>query len=166
MVRKHPEITIVPSDVKLSYAETLHFTDAFVNVLGKFYLPAIRKIRARNRGKKIRLISTGSSGSILAAGIMAKMPKVKMSHVYIQKEGAKSHNGSYSGYFFSGDSKNTISVFVDDIIDEGHTLDRIVRFVGDLDSVINYAIVYSIDGMTLDKKTKWKDIKFYASELA
>jgi len=90
----------------------------------------------------VGIVSTGSSGAILAAGLMLRKLPRPLCHIHVNKphEG-RSHSGTFSG----SHKKNGSYVFVDDFIYEGVSLQRCIDAFKDTSYNIQYAIVTRID---------------------
>ena len=82
------------------------------------------------------LVSTGSSGSILASAMMMKRLTRPLYHLHVNKPGTNSHNGRFSGWPYEPEG---VYVFVDDFIDEGKSLKRCIKYFSS--TIIKYALV-------------------------
>jgi len=123
----------------VQYAKTLYSSVSLRKVVPA-YVKAVRKVINRDEYPIVGLVSTGSSGAILAASVMLRI-KLDLSHVHVGK--SCGHHGR-----LSGDSKKTKAyIFIDDFIAQGTSLKRCRRNM--LPATIPYAIVSdSIYGKT------------------
>jgi len=102
----------------IDYGTTLYETRALKNVL-PYYVKAVKLILAEN--DILGLVSTGSSGTILAAGVMLRLER-DLCHIHVGK--SRGHGGVISGDNSMGKFGNYI--FLDDFIDTGASLERCV----------------------------------------
>jgi orotate phosphoribosyltransferase len=128
---------------RLTYSESLYHADTLRTYV-KEYVRAIVKV-LKTDNNIVGLVSTGSSGAILAAAILLhrKIPKT-LTHLHINKpKDGHSHNGAYSGRCLTG-----TYIFVDDFISMGNSLKRCIDLCNSWaygnkpsTTVIRYAVV-------------------------
>lgn len=120
----------------VSYGETFYSSESLKEVL-PYYKKAFKKLLKADKSIT-GVISTGSSGAIIATALLLGKYDRNLFHTHINKPKATSHKGSTSGW----DSQGTL-VFVDDFIYMGESLARCVKGLKEKnsDSVIKYALV-------------------------
>lgn len=112
--------------LSMNYGETLYNRKELKKAL-PYYVRAINRICKKD--KKLRvLISTGSSGSILATAILLHA-KRNLVHLHVGKQAG--HHGPISGNKWDIRGENH-AVFVDDFIESGKSLDRCIEHVEEI----------------------------------
>ena len=103
----------------MTYQETLYKSAELKAIAGRM----LRRIEALNTDGVCvdTILSRGSSGCSLAAGILA-LSKAPLYHVFVRKEGERSHGSrTHAGSWGKGDA-----VIVDDFVLTGATVDAII----------------------------------------
>lgn len=93
-------------------------------------------------GRDINLLCTGSSGSIIASLLFAKLEQENVFVCHIKKDG----ESSYAGNNFRLSSLDDINVIIDDFSSSGSTIERIYSKIKQYNSdiEINYLILSGI----------------------
>lgn len=108
------------------------------------------------------LISTGSSGNSIASAMLALSPAERqLHHIQVRKEEESAHCQRYAGNIHPISSfKYGIYAIVDDFIQTGDTMNRVIKWCKDYDITINYVIVSYVDaGESFRKFLKRNKIK-------
>lgn len=85
------------------------------------------------------LVSSGSSGCAIASAMLV-LSKRPLLHVYVQKQGEKSHDGAINHTYTS--AKARISAIVDDFSQNGNTIRHIVKQINENTSLnIKYILI-------------------------
>ncbi len=109
-------------ELYITYGATLYHHNSLKIVVRKYrkVLKTVLKIHPEIVG----LVSTGSSGSILAGALMLGKVAEKLVHIHVNKNGGgHGHDGVHSG--IKGVKGSYI--FVDDFISAGHSLERCIN---------------------------------------
>jgi orotate phosphoribosyltransferase len=121
----------------MNYGETLYNRKELKKAL-PYYVRAINRLCKQDKKLKV-LISTGSSGSILATAILLHARR-NLVHLHVGKEAG--HHGHISGNKWDLCGENH-AIFVDDFIESGHSLDRCIEHVENICSNVklNHCLV-------------------------
>ena len=135
----------------VSYGETFYNSDSLRKVL-PHYKKAFKKLLKADKSIT-GVISTGSSGTIIATALLLGKYDRTLYHTHINKPQACSHKGSTSGW----DCRGTL-VFVDDFIYKGTSLRRCVNGLKDnkSEAILKYALV---DQLTICEDNRVKGVK-------
>jgi orotate phosphoribosyltransferase-like protein len=124
--------------VDLCYGSTLYAPETLKEV-AKIYSATLRQLLKQDKSIE-GLVSTGSSGAILASAMMVRPLMRNLYHVHVNKPNeGNSHSGDLSGYSASYSSANV--VFIDDFISQGGSLQRCIDALSPRNLDIRYALV-------------------------
>jgi len=103
------------------------------------------------------LMSTGSSGCALASAMVA-LSKRPLDHLYVRKEcNCDSHNSGSSGHY----SHTLLYAIVDDVVDQGDTMERLAEYTHRTGLHVKCAIVGKVMERTPSTVYLWssRDVK-------
>jgi len=128
--------------VDMSYGSTLYDPSRLKEVV-PFYHKSL--VRLLERDEMIsNIVTTGSSGSVLAGALMMQTLPRSVGHIHCNKPGdGHSHSGHISGIRYGIEGR---LIFVDDFISRGKSLERCVNAIKAVQgekykSAIRYALV-------------------------
>jgi orotate phosphoribosyltransferase len=140
---------------EITYGKTLYSSESLKEIIPE-YVKAFKKLLKRDSTIK-GVVSTGSSGTIVATFLLMKKYDRELVHIHINKPSANSHQGKTSGTHRSGNF-----VFVDDFIYKGESLVRCIDLLSEAnpDVKIKYALV---NFSTVDRK-KFSDLEIITTK--
>jgi orotate phosphoribosyltransferase-like protein len=126
--------------IDMEYGETLYETSRLKKAVDA-YVTTVISLLTRDQNV-MGLVSTGSSGSILASALMMQNLPREIYHLHVNKPDGPSHHGKTSGYqALTKYMKHGRYAFIDDFISSGCSL---MRCVDECNKLENVQLCYAI----------------------